>query len=64
MYGYWLLPTSGENFFSTAPLEIYLPGKMVTCSILLLPAVCRKCADLDFYGDWLGEYFRGLTVSS
>ncbi len=40
MYGLLgLLPTSGENFKSTAPLEIYLLRKMVTCSILILPAV-------------------------
>ncbi len=32
-------PTSGENFMSTAPLKIYLLRKMVTCSILILPAV-------------------------
>ncbi len=41
MYGLLgLLLTSGENFKSRAPLEIYLLGKMVTCSILILPAVC------------------------
>ncbi len=34
-----LLPTSGENFMSTAPLEIYLLRKIVTCLILILPAV-------------------------
>ena len=40
MYGLLgLLPTSGENFMSIAPLEIYLLRKMVTCSILILPAV-------------------------
>ncbi len=40
MYGLlWLLPTSGENFMSTAPLEIYLLRKMLVCSILILPAV-------------------------
>ncbi len=40
MYGlFGLLPTSGENFKSTAPLEIYLLRKIVTCSILILPAV-------------------------
>ncbi len=34
MYGlFGLLPTSGENFKSTAPLELYLLRKMVTCSI-------------------------------
>ncbi len=42
MYGLLgLLPASGENFKSTAPLEIYLLRKMVTCSILILPAVYR-----------------------
>ncbi len=40
MYGLLgLLPTSGENIKSTAPLEIYLLGTMVTCSRLILPAV-------------------------
>ncbi len=40
MYGLLeLLPTSSEHFKSTAPLEIYLLGKMVTCSTLILPAV-------------------------
>src|SRR4029434_5367014 len=40
MYGLLgLLPTSGENFMSIAPLEIFLLRKMVTCSILILPAV-------------------------
>ncbi len=34
-----LFPTSGENFMSRAPLEIYLLRNMVTCSILILPAV-------------------------
>src|SRR4029434_6974215 len=34
-----LLPTSGEKFMSIAPLEIFLLRKMVTCSILILPAV-------------------------
>ncbi len=34
-----LLQTFVENFMSTAPLEIYLLRKMVTCSILILPAV-------------------------
>ncbi len=34
-----LLPTSGENFKSTAPLEIYLLRKKMTCSIPILPAV-------------------------
>ncbi len=41
MYGLLgLLPTSGDNFKSTAPLEIYLLRKTVTCSILILPTVC------------------------
>lgn len=40
MYGLLgLLPTSGKNFMSIAPLEIYLLRKMVMCSILSLPAV-------------------------
>ncbi len=40
MYGlFGLLPTSGENFISTAPLEIYLLRKMVMCLILMVPAV-------------------------
>src|SRR4029434_8036036 len=34
-----LLPTSGENVMSIAPLEIFLLRKMVTCSILILPAI-------------------------
>ncbi len=29
----------GENVMSKAPLEIYLLGIRVTCSILILPAV-------------------------
>ncbi len=41
MYGLLgLLPTSGENVMSTSPLETDLLRKMVTCSILILPAVC------------------------
>ncbi len=40
MYGLLgLLSTSGENFMSTTPLETHLLGKMVTCSILILPAI-------------------------
>ncbi len=40
MYGLLgLLPTSGEHFMSAAPLQIYLLGIMVTCSILILPTV-------------------------
>ncbi len=40
MYGLLgLLSTSGEKFKSTAPLEIYLLRKIVTRSILILPAV-------------------------
>ncbi len=36
----WVInPKSGENVMSTAPLEIYLLRKMVTCSVLILPAV-------------------------
>ncbi len=42
-----LLPTSGENFMSTAPLEIYLLRKMVTCSILILPAVRKKLCNIQ-----------------
>ncbi len=50
MYGlFGLLPTSGENFMSTALLEIYLLRKMVTCSILILPAVCLKCYHYLFF---------------
>ncbi len=60
----WVVTASGEDFMSIASLQRYFLGKMVTCSILILPAVCWKCADLDFYGDWLGEHFRGRTVSS
>ncbi len=41
MYGYYgllgLLLTSGENFKSTGPLEIYLLRKIMT---FILPAVC------------------------
>ncbi len=40
MYGLLrLLPISGENLMSTAPLEIYFMRKMVACSILILPAI-------------------------
>ncbi len=43
MYGLLgLLPTSGENVMSTAHLEIHLLGKMVMCSILILPTVCAN----------------------
>ncbi len=43
MYGlFGLLPTSGEHFKSTTPLEIYLLRKIVMCSILILPAVYTK----------------------
>lgn len=34
-----LLPTSDENFMSTATLEIDLLGKMVKCSTRILPGV-------------------------
>lgn len=34
----WLLPTSGENFMSIVPLEIYLSGKSVMSAVLFLPA--------------------------
>ncbi len=37
-----LLTTSGENFKSTAPSEIYLLRKKVTCSILILPIYIYK----------------------
>ena len=40
-----LLPTSGENVMSIAPLEIYLLRKMVTLSNLILPAV-QKHTDI------------------
>ncbi len=40
-----LLPTSGENFKSTATLEIYLLGKIVTCSILISPAVLPQLTE-------------------
>lgn len=33
-----LLPTSGENFMSIVPLEIYLFNKSVMSSVLILPA--------------------------
>ncbi len=40
LYGlFGLLPTSGENLMLTAPLEKYLQGIMVTCSLLVLPTV-------------------------
>ncbi len=43
MYGILgLLPTSGETFMSTAPLEIYLLGEIVMCSILIVQ-VERGC---------------------
>ncbi len=41
----WVVTDIGENFMSTAHLEIYLLRKMVTCSIHILPAVCNR-ADL------------------
>ncbi len=53
MYGLLgFLLTYGENFMSAAPLEIHLLRKIVTCSILILPAVyiynvmteyCKQC---------------------
>ena len=43
MYGLLgLFPTSGEDFMSVAPLEIYLLRKRVMCSMLILPAVYIK----------------------
>ena len=36
-----LSPTSGESFISIAPLEIYLLREIVTCSILISPAVLK-----------------------
>ncbi len=42
MYGLiGLLPASGENVMSTAPLEIYLLREMVMCSILILLIYCN-----------------------
>lgn len=41
-----LLPTSGENFMSITPLEIYLLRKMVTCSILVLPVCMFQFHDM------------------
>ncbi len=47
MYGlFGLLLTSGENFISTLPSEIYLLRKMLTCLILMLPAVFGKPVSL------------------
>ncbi len=44
MYGYYgllgLLPTSGENFKSTGPLEIYLLRKMMTFNTYFTRCVC------------------------
>ncbi len=49
MYGLLgLLPTSGDNFMSTAPLEIYLLRKRVPCSILILPAV-YMCDSYEYF---------------
>lgn len=31
-----LFLTSGEQFMTTAPIEIYLPWEMVTCSVLII----------------------------
>ncbi len=46
MYGLLgFLLTYGENFMSAAPLEIHLLRKIVTCSILILPAVYRLTLD-------------------
>lgn len=37
-----LLPTSGENVNSIAPLEIHLLKKMLMCFVLIFPTVCGK----------------------
>ena len=58
MYGVpGLLPTSGENFMLIAPLEIFLLRKMVTRSILILPAVCTH-KQTDFFALAFQEYFH------
>ncbi len=48
MYGLLgLLPTSGDNFKSTATLEIHLLRKMVTCSMLILSAAfINRCCKM------------------
>ncbi len=75
MYGLLgLLPTSGENFMSTAPLEIYLLRKMVTCLILILPAVCMYVCTVSHKSKYTphisainlvyifkGQYYRNET---
>ena len=60
MYGLLgLLPTSGEHFMSIAPSEIYLLRKMVTCSILILPAV-----DLIQINSVARNLYLGVLVGS
>ena len=60
MYGLLgLLPTSGENVMSIAPSEIYLLRKMVTCSILILPAV-----DLIQINSVARNLYLGVLVGS
>ena len=39
-----LMPTSGEHFVSIARLEICFWREMLTCSILMFPAVCLQRA--------------------
>ncbi len=57
MYGLLgLLPTSGENIKSTAPLEIYLLGTMVTCSRLILPAVSGVYMELSVLSESGGRW--------
>ena len=50
-----LLPTSGDNFMSIAPSEIYLLRKMLTRSILIFPVVC--CCQGDEFSQELHVYF-------
>ncbi len=63
MYGlFGLLPTSAENFMSTAPLEIYLLRKMVMCSILILPAVAKNIIFAVYVWVYTLWFTGGLVV--
>ncbi len=60
MYGLLgFLPTSGDNYLSTAPLEIYLLTKMVACSIFILPAV-YGLHSWNFYGAF--SYYEQIVL--
>ncbi len=49
MFG--LLPTSGENVMSTAPLEIYLLRKIMTCHMLNTYFTCYSYCVFDYNFD-------------